>query len=271
MNEACFSNGEMILEPQANESEYAFENDGFLFCHVLEHIIAMHNRERWDDLDVIPRNDLHKILKLDQIQEIIVKCITPVSRSRSGYRGDKHNKRTPYTQEALEEFEEVKTIDISFTKKTRPKEFETLQSIPQFMELTQRYQKTLSMLLSQCSYNIYPHHHFLKYKKKDDGEKLKQVLKMLDVQTGILIVAGAPYYIIPDTDYRAFKFEKKYVIASGYRFWRSKSQEEREYKFNRTQKELIAIEHNHDRDYQRILDVQKHLPEEEPESNGIGE
>lgn len=267
-----FSNGDIILESQANDVEFEFENEGCLFSHVLEHIIALHNRERWDDLDIIPRNDLHKILKNELIQQIINVCVLPssVSRNLPVNRVKKHRKPYEVNLDALEEFDEARSIDIAFSERSRPKEFIILQSIPQFTDLAMRYQKTLSNFLRECCYNIYPHFHVLKYKKRDDGEKFVQVIKALDAQTGILIVANAPYMYNPNSQI-IYKNRNQYVIVSGYRFWRSKTPEERMKKFNRSQKELYALELYHDREYQKVLDIQKHFPEEESESSGIGE
>ncbi|MBQ2621481.1 MAG: hypothetical protein IJF84_09115 [Thermoguttaceae bacterium] len=271
MHTSNYPSGQKILEPQANDIEFEFENEASLFSHVLEHVFASHNRERWDDLDIIPRNDLHKILKMDSIRDIINKCSTPVVRSQSPNKNrNQHNKHSESNQDAQEEYEELKTIEIVINNYRHPKEYNMLQNIPQFMDLAERYQKTLSNFLRECSYNIHPHYHILKYKKKDDGEKFMQVIKMLDAQTGILIVANAPYMFSPNSRI-IFKNRNQYVIVSGYRFWRSKTQEERTKKFNRSQKELYALELNHDREYQKILDIQKHLPEESELNAVVGE
>lgn len=261
MNDAYFSNGDKILELQANDVEYGFENDIALFKHTFEHIIALHTRERWEDLDIFPRDLFHRILKNELIQQVNNNCTMPVPIVKLNKSKKHQNRQNGESGEYEEYCEETKTIECRLDSQRNIKEIELLQSIPQFVELAHCYQQALVNLLKEASYNVYPHYHILKSKKTDGGDKFKQVLKVLDSKNGILVVAYAPYTIDSITGEKRFDHWEKYVIASGYRFWRSDTQEERELKFKLLQKKLRSMELKHDREFQKICDIKRHVPE----------
>lgn len=272
MNSIQYSNGDNILEPQAN-CEYAFENDVSLLKHVIEHVIALHDRERWDNLEIIPRNDFHRVLKDDSIQQAVNKCVTPApivkNHSTEKYNAASRFQKKQYRNSAAslltndEECEEKRVIEVKLNAYDNKKEIDILKNNAQFIELSNSYQRTLVSLLCQTGYNVYPHYHILKSKHSDKGERFKQIIKLLDSDSGVIVVAIAPYLIDSEFGIK-FKYGDKYVIVSGYRFWRSKTKEERERKFHRMQKELNAMELNHDREFQKVRDVQMHLPEKDP-------
>lgn len=277
MNSTHFISGERILEPPAKEDEFVFENNSFLFSHLLTHVIALHYRERWDDLNIVPRNDLHKILKTDSIRQIVTNnTVVPSSRSISkANKWERYKKSSPFKDDEPDVFDESEDAEessefkVSITEWQNPEEFKTLQDNPLFMELAAQYQKKLANLLSKCNSGFYQHYHVLKSTDNYHHAKFLQVVKMVDIQAGIVIIASIHFRVNSNSETDNFNNGDNYVIASGYRFWRSKTPEEREYKFNRSEKDLITLEGKHDREYPCIHDIQIHYPEEESESNGI--
>ena len=257
---AHFSNGQEILEPQDSRNYHAFPyifygntiTQPIVFdfgskrsriAHAFKHVIAGHYVERWDNLNSIPRNNLHRIRNMDSVRQIINNHSTPIVNASS-------------------------YISIKITNE----EYKILQKIQPLSDLADCYKQILSNILGKCINHIErncrdfnPHCHFLKSQKSGSSKRFAQVIKFLDAQSGILIIAIVRYTYNPNSGIVFEKKNKFFVIKTGYRFYRSSTPEERTMLFDSSEKELCAMEseQNYDPAYPVILDIQKHFPEYE--------